>query len=269
VRGYGAEPAGTAEGCDMRLRDKVAIITGSGSGFGRMTAARFAEEGAKVVIADVDASGADETAGIVTRTGSDAEIVIGDISTMDGARAVADRAVERFGALDILVNNAGISQRDSWDCSEEDWDRIIQVNLKSVYVCTRVALPIMLEQGRGAIVNLASIAASCSIGGAAYAASKGGIVSYTRHVAPEIASHGVRINCVSPGFMRTPMSTGERYGLSAEEQEARIAAMGTLVPFGRTGTTLDIAEAVVFLASDDAGYVTGQELVVDGGYLVR
>ena len=253
----------------MRLRDKVAIVTGSGSGFGRMTAARFAEEGAHVVIADVNEAGADETSAIVTRTGGEAEVVIGDISTMKGARALVDRAVARFGTVDILVNNAGISQRDSWDCSEEDWDRIIQVNLKSVYVCTKVALPIMLQQGRGAIVNLASIAASCSIGGAAYAASKGGIVSYTRHVAPEIAAQGVRINCVSPGFMRTPMSTGERYGLSDEEQEERIAAMGALVPFGRTGSMLDIAEAVVFLASDEAGYVTGQELVVDGGYLVR
>ena len=252
----------------MRLRDKVAIITGSGSGFGRMTAARFAEEGAKVVVADVDEAGAEETGAIVTRTGGEAELVIGDISTMKGAQAAVDRTVERFGTVDILVNNAGISQSDSWDCSEEDWDRILQVNLKSVYVCTKAALPIMIEQGRGSIVNLASIAASCSIGGAAYAASKGGIVSYTRHVAPEIAASGVRINCVSPGFMRTPMSTGERYGLSPEEQEARIASMGALVPFGRTGTTLDIAEAVLFLASDDAGYVSGQELVVDGGYLV-
>jgi NAD(P)-dependent dehydrogenase (short-subunit alcohol dehydrogenase family) len=253
----------------MRLRDKVAIVTGSGSGFGRMTAARFAEEGAKVVVADVDESGAVETGAIVTRTGGEAELVIGDISTMDGARAVVDRTVDRFGTVDVLVNNAGISQRDSWDCSEEDWDRILQVNLKSVYVCTKAALPIMLEQGRGAIVNLASIAASCSIGGAAYAASKGGIVSYTRHVAPEIAARGVRINCVSPGFMRTPMSTGERYGLSLEEQEVRIAEMGALVPFRRTGLPIDIAEAVLFLASDDAGYITGQELVVDGGYLVR
>jgi NAD(P)-dependent dehydrogenase (short-subunit alcohol dehydrogenase family) len=188
---------------------------------------------------------------------------------MAGAGAVVDRAVGRFGTIDILVNNAGISQTDSWDCSEADWDRILQVNLKSVYVCTKASLPIMLDRGRGSIVNLASIAASCSIGGAAYAASKGGILSYTRHVAPEIAAQGVRINCVSPGFMRTPMSTGERYGLSEAEQEARIAAMGALVPFGRTGTTVDIAEAVVFLASDDAGYITGQELVVDGGYLVR
>jgi NAD(P)-dependent dehydrogenase (short-subunit alcohol dehydrogenase family) len=256
----------------MRLRDKVAIVTGASSGFGRMTAARFGEEGAKVVIADVDGPGAEETGAIVKRTGGEAELVIGDISTMDGAGAVVDRAVERFGTVDILVNNAGISQReavDTWNCAEETWDRILQVDLKSVFVCTKAALPIMLEQGHGAVVSLASIAASCSIGGAAYAAAKGGIVSYTRHVAPEIAARGVRINCVSPGFMRTPMSTGERYGLSQEEQDARIAAMGALVPFKRAGSPIDIAEAVLFLASEEAGYITGQELVVDGGYLVR
>ena len=256
----------------MRLRDKVAIVTGASSGFGRMTAARFGEEGAKVVIADVDGPGAEETGEIVTRTGGEADVVIGDISTMDGATVLVERAVERFGTVDVLVNNAGISQReatDSWNCAEETWDRILQVDLKSVFVCTKAALPVMLEQGHGAIVSLASIAASCSIGGAAYAAAKGGIVSYTRHVAPEIAVRGVRINCVSPGFMRKPMSTGERNGLSPEEQDARIAAMGALVPFGRTGLPIDIAEAVLFLASDEAGYITGQELVVDGGYLVR
>src|SRR5262249_8031935 len=241
----------------------------AGSGFGRMTAARFAEEGAKVVIAEVDGPGADETAAIVSRTGGEAEVVLGDISTLDGARAVVDRAIARFRTIDVLLNNAGMSQRDSWDWSEEDWDRIIRVNLKSVYVCTKAALPVMLGNGRGAIVSLASIAASSSIGGAAYAASKGGIVSYTRHVAPEIAAQGVRINCVSPGFMRTPMSTGERYGLSLDEQEARNHARGTLGPLGRTGLPIDIAEAVLFLASDEAGYITGQELVVDGGYLVR
>ncbi len=241
----------------MRLRDKVAIVTGASSGFGRMTAARFGEEGAKVVIADVDGPGAEETGAVVKRTGGEAELVIGDISTMDGAALVVDRAVERFGTV------------DSWNCAEETWDRVLQVDLKSVFVCTKAALPIMLEQGHGAVVSLASIAASCSIGGAAYAAAKGGIVSFTRHVAPEIAERGVRINCVSPGFMRTPMSTGERNGLSPEEQDARIAAMGALVPFKRTGSPVDIAEAVLFLASDEAGYITGQELVVDGGYLVR
>jgi NAD(P)-dependent dehydrogenase (short-subunit alcohol dehydrogenase family) len=178
----------------------------------------------------------------------------------------------RFGGIDVLVNNAGIAQFDttgSWDCTEEVWDRLIQVDLKSVFLCSKLAIPAMRERGRGAIVNISSIAASVSIGGAAYAAAKGGIVSYTRHAAPELAPLGIRMNCVAPGFMRTPMATGERHGLSPEEQEVRLAGMGKLVPMGHTGSTMDIAEAVLFLASDEAAYITGQELVVDGGYLVR
>jgi NAD(P)-dependent dehydrogenase (short-subunit alcohol dehydrogenase family) len=127
----------------------------------------------------------------------------------------------------------------------------------------------MIERGGGAIVSVASIAASCCIGGAAYAASKGGILSYTRHISHELASRGVRANCVSPGFMRTPMSTGERHGLGPEEQDARLARMGEPVPMGHVGSTLDIAEAILYLASDESAYVTGQEIVVDGGYLVR
>jgi NAD(P)-dependent dehydrogenase (short-subunit alcohol dehydrogenase family) len=138
-----------------------------------------------------------------------------------------------------------------------------------VFLCSKLAIPAMRERGRGAIVNISSIAASVSIGGAAYAAAKGGIVSYTRHAAPELAPLGIRMNCVAPGFMRTPMATGERHGLTPEEQEVRLAGMGKLVPMGHTGSTMDIAEAVLFLASDEAGYITGQELVVDGGYLVR
>jgi 3-oxoacyl-[acyl-carrier protein] reductase len=256
----------------MRVGGKVAIITGAGSGFGRATAGRFAQEGAKVVIADIDGDGAQETARLVTGVEGESEVVVVDVSTIDGARTLVDRTLSRFGALDILVNNAGISQRDThdtWDCTEETWDRIIQVDLKSVFVCTKAAVPEMLKGGRGSVVNIASIAASCTIGGAAYAAAKGGIVSYTRHVAGELAGRNVRVNCVSPGFMRTPMSTGERQGLSAEEQEARIAAFGAMVPMGRAGLPTDIADAVLYLASDDAGYVTGREIVVDGGYLVR
>lgn len=210
----------------MKLHGKVAIVTGSASGFGRATAARFAEEGAAVVV----------------------------------------------GGLDVLVNNAGIAQgtvRQTWDCDEELWDRVIQVNLKSVYACTKAAASHLQARGGGAIVNVASIAASVCVGGAAYAASKGGIISFTRHVARELAAQRIRVNCVSPGFMRTPMSTGERLGLSDEEQDARMEGFARLVPMRQAGTVLDIANAIVYLASDESAYVTGQEIVVDGGYLVR
>jgi NAD(P)-dependent dehydrogenase (short-subunit alcohol dehydrogenase family) len=256
----------------MRLRDKVAVITGAGSGFGRATAARFAEEGARVVIADVNESGAEETAALARGTEAEAEVVVADIATRDGAHELVARARDRFGGVDILVNNAGISQRegdDTWDCDDETWDEIIRVDLKSVYLCTKAAVPSMLERGRGSVVNITSIAAACRIGGAAYAAAKAGILGYTCQVAGELADRNVRVNCVSPGLMRTPMSTGERKGLSPEQQEERIAGFGKLVPMRRAGMPTDIAEAVLYLASDEAGYVTGRELVVDGGYLVR
>jgi NAD(P)-dependent dehydrogenase (short-subunit alcohol dehydrogenase family) len=146
---------------------------------------------------------------------------------------------------------------------------VIRVNLRSVYVCSKAAIPAMLEQGSGSVISIASIAASVCIGGSAYAATKGAILSYTRHIARELAGRGVRANCVSPGYMRTPMSTGERYGLSPQEQEARLAEFGERVPMRHVGSVDDIANAILYLASDEAAYVTGQEIVVDGGYLVR
>ncbi len=256
----------------MRLAGRVAIVTGASSGFGRATALRFAQEGARVVVADLDEEGGRETCRRAAAAGSEAELVVGDIATLAGAQRAVERAVLRFGALDVPVNNAGIAQtdaRDSWDTSEETWDRVIRVNLRSVYACSKAAIPRMLARGRGSVVSVASIAASVSVGGSAYAATKGAIKSYTRHVASELASRGVRVNCVSPGFMRTPMSTGERDGLSPAEQDARIAAFGERVPMRRAGSVDDIANAILYLASDEAAYVTGQEIVVDGGYLVR
>ena len=256
----------------MKLEKKIAIVTGGSSGFGRATAERFAREGARVVIADLDEQGGNETCRRVAAAGADAELVVGDISALDGARRAVERAVARFGGLDVLVNNAGIAQtdlKDTWEASEDVWDRVIRVNLRSVYACSKAAIPVMLERGRGSIVNVASIAASSPDGGSAYAATKGAILSYTRQVARELADRGIRMNCVSPGFMRTPMSTGERMGLSAEQQDARIAAFGERVPMGRAGSVDDIANAILYLASNEAAYVTGQEIVVDGGYLVR
>jgi 3-oxoacyl-[acyl-carrier protein] reductase len=256
----------------MRLAGKTAIITGGGSGFGRATAVRFAAEGARIAIADIDEQGAATTAALVEAAGSEAEVVVGDISTGPGAEQVVERTLERFGAVHVLVNNAGISQTDAtdtWNAPPETWDRVIQVNLKSVYLCSRATIPSLLDAGGGAIVNVASISASVCVGGSAYAATKGAILSYTRHVAVELAPRNVRVNCVSPGYMRTPMSTGERHGLSLEEQEARLEGFARRVPMKRVGSVDDIANAILFLASDEAAYISGQEIVVDGGYLVR
>ena len=254
----------------MRLAGKIAIITGASSGFGRATAVRFAEEGARLVLGDLDEDGGRETVALIERTEGAAEFVLGDIATEAGAAALVERARATFGTVDILVNNAGISQpemKDTWNASEESWDRVIRINLKSVYLCSRATIPILLEKGSGSIVNVASIAATRAVGGASYAAAKGGILSYTRLVSRELAARGVRINCVSPGYMRTPMSTGERLGLSVAEQEERLEKLTRRVPMRRSGSPTDIADAIVYLSSDEAGYVTGQELVVDGGYL--
>ena len=255
----------------MRLADKTAIVTGGASGFGRQTAIRFAQEGASVVIGDLDEDRGQGVVAEIGAAGGRAELVVADVSTTEGADAMAARASEAFGGLHVLVNNAGISQkepRSTWDMEEETWDRVIRINLKSIFVCSRAAIPLMLEHGNGAIVSVASIAAVRPVGGAAYAAAKGGILSYTRQVARELAAQGVRLNCVSPGFMETPMSTGERDGLNEEQQAARLARMAAGVPMRRMGSTLDIADAIVYLASDESSYVTGQEIVVDGGYLV-
>ena len=196
------------------------------------------------------------------------------LSATSARRSTAERAVReavnRYGSLQILVNNAGVAQGGdrTWDVPEDVWDRVLKINLRSVYVCSRAAIPVMMEGGSGSIVNVASIAASVSVGGSAYAAAKGGMLSYTRHVAVEVAPT-IRVNCVSPGFMRTPMSTGERRGSTPEEQERRMALFATYSPMGRVGSADDIANAVLFFASDESSFVTGRELVVDGGHLVR
>jgi NAD(P)-dependent dehydrogenase (short-subunit alcohol dehydrogenase family) len=256
---------------DMRLDGRIVIVTGASSGFGRATAVRVAEEGASVVIADIDERGGRDSAVLVEKAGGEAELVVGDIATESGARGMVESTLARFGTLDVLVNNAGIASGlfdDTWDAPEETWDRIIRVDLKSVYLCSRAVIPTMLAKGSGSIVNVASIAATRSVGGSPYAAAKAGILGYTRHVAAELGARGVRMNCVSPGFMRTPMTTGERLGLDHAAQEERLAAMGRRAPMQRTGTVQDIAAAIAYLASDDASYITGQEIVVDGGYLV-
>jgi NAD(P)-dependent dehydrogenase (short-subunit alcohol dehydrogenase family) len=255
-----------------RLDEKVAIVTGGASGFGRATALRFAREGARVVVVDLDEARGAGVVDEVRGAGSDARLLVGDVSQFEVAQEAVRVAVDELAGLDVLVNNAGIVQgddRDTWDTTEEKWDRVLQVNLRSVFACSKAAIPVMLQSGGGSIVNVASIAASVCTGGAAYAASKGAILSYTRHTARELARRGVRMNAVSPGFMRTPMTTGEREGLDEAAQEERVAGFAAHLPMKRMGAMDDIADAILFLASDEAGYITGQEVIVDGGYVVR
>ncbi len=255
-----------------RFDGKTAIVTGGASGFGRTTALLLAAEGARVVVADLDAERGKAVVQEVQDQGGEAVLRLGDVSEAATATALVQQARAEFGRLDILVNNAGIAQTaalgTSWDATEEQWDRIIRVNLRSVYACTRAAVPAMRASGGGSIVNVASIAATVAVGGSAYAATKGAILSYTRHVAVELAPE-IRVNCVSPGYMWTPMATGERHGLPPAAQEARKAHFAALALMDRVGEAEDIAHAILFFASDDAGFVTGRELVVDGGHLVR
>lgn len=254
-----------------RLDGKVAVVTGGASGFGRVTANLLADEGASVVVADLDASGAEAVVAEISERGGAAETCVGDVSDATTAAAVVERAASRFGALHVLVNNAGIIQErpptGSWDISDEVWDRVIKVNLRSVFVCSRAAIPVLRSSGGGSIVNVASIAAAVSVGGVAYAAAKGGMISFTRHLAVEVAPD-IRINCVSPGYMWTPMSSGERSGFTPEQQAQRQEMLANMSPMQRVGSALDIAKAILFFASDDSMFVTGRDLVVDGGHVV-
>ena len=237
-----------------RLDGKVAVITGGGSGFGRAAVQRFAAEGARVVIGDVNEAAARDTVDQTPGGVDVVRVVVGDVSDPAVSARLVQTAVGEFGGLTTLVNNAGISQgapRDTWDIPPERWDQVLQVNLRSVYTCTRAAVPTMIEGGGGSIVSVASIAASVSVGGVAYAASKGGILSFTCHISNELAARGVRANCVSPGFMRTPMSTGERDGLDADVQAARLAGFAERVPMRRVGSPDDIANAMLFFVGDE------------------
>jgi len=257
----------------MRLEGKIALITGGASGCGREAARRFAEEGASVVIADLNEKLGKESLADLEEAGKRRGLlVVSDVATQIGATEAVGKTIETFGRIDVLVNNAGIASHirsDTWDPDEETWDRILRVNLKSVYLCSRAAIKDMLKRNKGSIVNTGSIAASAPVGGAPYAASKGGMLSYTRLVARELATRGIRMNCVSPGFIETPMSRGEHFSASPEEQEEIVAYFAKRTPMGMLGSPLDIADAMVYLASDEARFITGQDLAVDGGYLVR
>jgi 3-oxoacyl-[acyl-carrier protein] reductase len=254
-----------------RLTDKVAVVTGAASGFGRATACLFAAEGARVLVADIDEPAAHAAVAEIVQAGGVAEPFAGDVSERNAAEGMVEHAVRRLGGLHVLVNNAGIVQHrpdaGSWTIPEEEWDRVLRVNLRSVYVCTRSAVPAMQEGGGGSIINVASIAASVSVGGVAYAAAKGGMLSFTRHIAVEVAPL-VRVNCVSPGYMWTPMSTGERSGFTALQQEERRSMLAAMSPMGRVGAAGDIANAILFLAGDESAFITGEEIVVDGGHVV-
>ena len=256
-----------------RLEGKVAFITGGASGFGRAAALRFAREGAKVGLLDVAEEGGRATARAVEEAGGEALFVPADVRDEARVRAAVDAAAERFGRLDILFNNAGKPsphrQTPIEDVPQEDWDHILDTNLKGMFLTAKAVVPHMRRAGGGAIVNTASFAGLVAIGAVSYAASKGGLVAFTRTLASQLAPAGIRVNAVAPGYTNVFTAQGE-VARSAEEDRRRLTAnMAASIPLGRVGTADDIVNAVLYLASDEASFVTGHVLVVDGGYTAR
>jgi NAD(P)-dependent dehydrogenase (short-subunit alcohol dehydrogenase family) len=249
----------------MRISDKVAIITGAASGIGRTTAILFAKEGGKVVVADKNEVGGNETVDLIRSDGGQAIFDYVNVTSATDIQGMVKTTINTYGKLNILVNNAGIATRlPVVDLSEEDWDRNIDVNLKSIYLSSKYAIPRMIENGGGSIVNIASIYGI--VGGrirAAYAASKGGVVNLTRSMALDYALHKVRVNCVCPGFVNTPLLK------NILKNKEEYQALADLHPMGRFGDMLEIALGVLYLASDESSFVTGIALPIDGGYTAR
>ena len=251
-----------------RLAGKVVVITGAGSGMGREACLVFAAEGARIVGIDLDQAALGTTASMVNDDHGDIAVVEADVSDEQQVRAAIRTAVDRFGELHILYNNAGVLWRDRdlgvLDTDEAIWDRVMAINLKGmVWVC-KYGIPELIRAGGGAVVNIGSVSALLgdTVPQDAYTASKGAVISLTRSLAVQFAAQGVRANCIHPGFVGTPMQTVRT------SDAAWVEAAEAAIPLGRLGTPRDIVNAALFLASDEASYITGAELVVDGGTMV-
>jgi NAD(P)-dependent dehydrogenase (short-subunit alcohol dehydrogenase family) len=246
---------------------KVALVTGASSGIGRATALAFAREGAKVVVADVTVEGGEETVAQVKKAGGEAIFVKTDVSKAVEVEALVAKAVATYGRLDCAHNNAGIAgnAKTIVDDTEDNWDRILAINLKGVWLCMKYEIAHMLKQGGGAIVNTASGAGLIGVRrGGAYVASKHGVVGLTKTAALEYAKAGIRVNCVCPGPIDTPMLQG-----IGGSNQVVIERMVAAQPGGRLGKPAEIAEAAVWLCSDAASFITGLPMPVDGGYTAQ
>lgn len=243
-----------------RLAGKVAIVTGAGSGIGRATARRFAAEGARVVVAELRAEPGRETVALIAEAGGEASFVQTDVTVKAAARRMVQHAVAAYGRLDILVNNAGGARPQPIDAmTEEVWDWTVDLCLKSVFLCSQAAVPVMEGGGGGAIVNISSVnSVGASPGLGAYNAAKGGINLLTMNMAIELGRRGIRANAIAPGHIATHPELYEREPLE-------LWGFTEACPIGRVGTPEDIAAAALFLASDDAAFCTGAVLLVDGG----
>ena len=250
-----------------KLEGKVALITGGSSGIGRAAAMAFARAGARVVLGNRRVPEGEETVKSVNDAGGEAILVKTDVTKAAEVEALVTAAVEAYGRLDCAFNNAGTTgaMARTAECTEENWDAIINLNLKGVWLCMKYEILQMLKQGGGAIVNNASVAAMVGLrGGPAYSASKGGVIQLTRTAALEYAQKGIRVNAVCPGYVLTPMTEGH-----LKENPEFEAQIKKYQPLGRLGTAEEVAEAVVWLCSDAASFITGHPLVIDGGSLAQ
>jgi NAD(P)-dependent dehydrogenase (short-subunit alcohol dehydrogenase family) len=248
----------------MRLANKIAIITGAGSGMGRAASLLFAREGAKVTVADVDAKTGEETVAEINKAGGEALFVPVNVADEAQVQRMVVATVERFGAVHVLYNNAGIMPADDGavtDISEQTWDKVLDVNLKSAFFCCKYAIPEMIKAGGGSIINTASFVAllGCTVPQDAYTASKGGMISLTKSLAVQYARHGIRANAICPGPIETPLL--RMLWTSEEERNKRL----NRIPLGRFGTPEDIVYLALYLASDEASWTTGAVMVADGG----
>ena len=242
-----------------KLRDKIAIVTGAGQGIGRAIAGKMAAEGATVVVTDINEATAKETAGTI---GGGAVGIRTDVTSRESVNAMVDQVLAQFGRIDVLVNNAGWDKASPFvDSDPADWDRVIQINLYGVLNTSKAVLPVMAEQGFGSVVNLASDAGRVgSSGEAVYSAAKGGVIAFTKATAREMARHKVNANCVCPG----PTDTALFASMGGDNPRLR-EALTKAIPFRRLADPSDLANAVAFLASDEAAYITGQTVSVSGG----
>ena len=248
----------------MRYNGKVAVVTGAGSGIGRGIAECLAQEGACVVINDIRKEAAEESQRILANKGCRSEIVVSDISTPDGAASSINEAIRCRGRLDLLVNCAGCQiVKRMEELQPEEWDIVLDVNLKAAYLCAKAAIPFLAEN-HGSIVNISSVHARATIEGfTSYAASKAGILALTRAMAIELAPKGIRVNAVSPGTIETPLL--QAYFDSSPDPARAKSQFLQFHPIGRFGTPQDIGEIVAFLGTSQAGFITGTEIIVDGG----
>jgi NAD(P)-dependent dehydrogenase (short-subunit alcohol dehydrogenase family) len=252
-----------------RFSGKVAVITGGGSGIGRATAIRFAEEGAKVVIADFHPKGGEETVRLIKNKNGEAYFVKTDVTKADDVKNMVEQTVKRYGSLNIIFNNAGTEGpiKLLHETTEQEFDKTISINVKGVFLCCKHVIPQMIKQGGGVIINAAS--ESAILGHnlySIYCASKAGVMLITKAMSGEVAQYNIRVNCTCPAPVMTPMAEREAAVLGREKTLASFKAMS---PFGRAAKPEEIANVVAFLASDDASWITGAAINVDGGYTAQ